>query len=70
MWRNTNYPSRISRSAFLSNIDPLTGKLYLIDLEDVLDLKAISLEDPETQMLLEYNPKDYLKSVSSLTQER
>jgi hypothetical protein len=41
-------------------IDPGTETMYLIDLEDVLDLKKISLENAETQMILEYNPKDYL----------
>lgn len=40
-------------------IDPLTGTMYLIDLEDVLDLQNISIEDSETQMLLEYDPKDF-----------
>lgn len=41
-------------------LDPLTNRIYLIDLEDVLDLEDIAIEDPDVRMVLEYNPRDYL----------
>ena len=62
------------KSGFLSTdfcpnnigIDHKTGRLYLFDLEDVLLLESISRNDSQTQMLLEYNPKDYLEHFNLL----
>jgi len=42
-------------------IEQITGKIYLVDLEDVLEMKTVFTEDSTIQMLLEYNPIDYLK---------
>lgn len=44
-------------------IDPVEKRLYLIDLEDILEVKKIEKEDPEIEMVLEYNPRDYLETV-------
>ena len=47
-------------------IEPKSKKLYLFDLEDVLPLDALKNKNSEMQMLLEYNPQDYLYKLSLL----
>jgi hypothetical protein len=48
-------------------VEQMTGKIYLVDLEDVLEMKDVSTADSTTQMLLEYNPRDYLKLLNLLS---
>ena len=42
-------------------VEQATKQIYLVDLEDVLEMKDVSPEDSTIKMLLEYNPSDYLK---------
>lgn len=65
---------KVQETGFLSTdfcpnnvvLDPKSNEMYLVDLEDVLEINSIDMNDPTTQMLLEYNPNDYLKSLNLL----
>lgn len=47
-------------------VERATGKIYLVDLEDVLKMEDVSTSDSTIQMLLDYNPKDYLELLNLL----
>lgn len=47
-------------------IDPIEDTLYLVDLEDVFELKNLDPADENTQKLLQYSPQDFLRMFNLL----